>query len=113
MQFPGGESRALKIGARFRYEHVDFLSLFERDANYAEGGADSGGGEGSSITLRHDLAFAWHEFGAVATDGFVGGFLFKVDLLGLRDEGLFDFLHVEGLPGEFGETGFHSFERPK
>jgi hypothetical protein len=31
------------------------------------------------------LAFAGHEFCAVAADGFVGGFLFQVDLLGFSD----------------------------
>src|SRR5713226_9937987 len=40
VQFPGGEARALKIGARFRHKHVQFFPLFERHANYAERSAN-------------------------------------------------------------------------
>src|ERR1700726_5257673 len=83
MQLPGGEARALKIGARFGNENVDFLSLFERDTNYAEGGTDTAGCKRASIALGHHLAVAWHEFCPITADGFVGGFLFKMNLLGL------------------------------
>src|SRR6266404_2092700 len=113
MKLPGGEARALEIGARFRNQDVDFPSLFECDANYAESGADAAGGQGSGIALRHDLAFARHEIGAVTADGLVGRFLFEMDLLGFRDEALFDLVQVGRLLDEIGETRLHALERPK
>ena len=120
VKLPGGEARALKIGAGFGDEDVEFFALVDGDANDAESGANAAGGESAGVALGHDVPVARHEFGAEAGDGFIGGALFEMDLLGFGDEGLADFGEVESLRwawwqggGEFGEAALHAFESPE
>src|SRR5579884_2505325 len=58
VELPGGEARALKIGARFRNEDVQLLALLDGNLDDAESGADAAGGEGAGVALSHDPAFA-------------------------------------------------------
>ena len=106
VEFPRGEARALQIGARFRDEDVELFALLDGDAEYAERGADAAGGESAGVALRHDLAVGGHEFRAEAADGFVGGFLFEMNLLGFFDHRCANFREVGSLRDEVGELRF-------
>src|SRR5690348_15640020 len=78
VEFPGGEARALEIGTCFGNQDVDFLALFEGDADYAKSRADSARGERAGIALSHHMAASRHEFRTKAANGFVSGFFFQV-----------------------------------
>ena len=59
------------------------------------------------------MTIGGHEFRAEAADGFVGGFLFQVNLLGFFDHCLANFCEVGSLRGQFGEAALHAFEGPE
>jgi len=90
VKFPGGEAGALKIGARFRHKDVDLFCPVRTRRDDAKRAADAAGGERAGVALRHDLAFAGHEFRAEAADGFVGSAFFEMNLLGFLDHSLPD-----------------------
>jgi hypothetical protein len=113
VEFPSGEARALKVGARFGNEDVEIFALFDRDAKDAEGGADACGCERSGVALSHDAAFARHEFGAEAAHGFVGGFFLEVNLLRFSDHRGTNFFEVGSLGGDCGELFLHPVDGPE
>src|SRR5271156_2197909 len=79
IELPGSQARALQIGARFGNENFDLITSFDRYADHAERGADSGGGERAGIALGHDAAGFGHERGAELSDAAVSGAAFFVN----------------------------------
>lgn len=79
VKFPGSEPCALEIGTRFGNKDVEFLALFEGDADYTERGSDSARGERAGVALSHDLTDGGHEFRTKTANGFVSGFFFQVN----------------------------------
>jgi len=113
VKFPGSEAGALKIRARFRHKDVDLFALFERDADDAKRAADAAGSERAGVALRHDLAFPGHEFRAEVADGFVGGALFEMNLLGFLDHPLPDFAQIEVSAVKFCKPAPHALKGPE
>src|SRR5271157_1360971 len=113
VKFPGSEPRALQIGAGLRNQNVQFVTLLESDADDPQRGANSSGGQGARVALRHDLAFLGHEFRAETADGFVGGLFFEVHFLSFGDEGSANFGEAGGGGEQFREASFHALQSPE
>src|SRR5579859_343796 len=79
VKFPGSEPCALEIGTRFGNKDVEFLALFEGDADHTQSRADTARGERAGVALSHDLAGGRHEFRTKTANGFVSGFFFQVN----------------------------------
>jgi len=89
-ELPGGEARALEVGASLVGEDVDLVAPLDGGADDTEGGAIAAGGEGSGIAVGEDGAFLRKEGCSVGSHGLAGGDVFVVHAAGLGYDCCFD-----------------------
>src|SRR6185437_16250706 len=111
--FPGGEARALQVGAGLVGEDVDLVAALDGSTDDAERGAVAAGGEGSGVAVGEDGALLGEEGCSVCSHLFAGGDVFVVHLPGLGDEGGLDLGNGCAGSGEGIILVAHALDRPE
>ena len=112
-QLPGGQPRALEIGACLVGEHVDIMAALHGRANDAKRCAVAAGGQGSRVAVSQDGALLRQQVCAVRAERFALGDVLVVQPLGEFDDRRLDLGDRRVLRGELVEQIPHLPDPPE